>query len=67
MIDSLSSKISYIFRFLKKRVHIKIDADSVLEHIIVLELYTLLTILAFRKLFILGIDNYVIGDHGDAW
>jgi len=67
MIDSLPSKISYIFRFLKKRVHIKINTNSVLEHVIVLELYTLLTILAFHKLFILGIDNYVIGDHGDAW
>jgi hypothetical protein len=67
MINSLCSKISYIFHFLKKRINIKINANSVLEHIIVLELYTLLTILAFRKLFILGIDNYVIGDHGDAW
>jgi hypothetical protein len=67
MINSLCSKISYIFRFLKKRVHIKINTDSVLEHIIVLELYTLLTILAFHKLFILGIDKYIIGDFGDPW
>jgi hypothetical protein len=67
MIDSLSSKISYIFHFLKKRVHIKINVNSVLEHIIVLELYTLLTILAFHKLFILGIDKVLIGDGGDAY
>jgi hypothetical protein len=67
MIDSLSSKFSYIFHFLKKRIHIKINTDSVLEHIIVLELYTLLTILAFHKVFILGIDKVLIGDGGDAY
>jgi hypothetical protein len=67
MIDSLSSKFSYIFHFLKKRIHIKINVDSFLEHIIVLELYTLLTILAFHKLFILGIDKVLIGDGGDAY
>jgi hypothetical protein len=27
----------------------------------------LLTILAFHKLFILGIDKYIIGDFGDPW
>jgi hypothetical protein len=41
--------------------------EEVLEHIIVLEVYTLLTILAFHKLFILGIDKYIIGDFGDPW
>jgi hypothetical protein len=49
-----------------KKVHYKIS-ESILEHVIVLELYALLTILAFHKLFVLGIDKYVIGDHGDAW
>jgi hypothetical protein len=67
MIGILPHKISHIFRFLKKRVHIKINANSVLEHVIVLELYTLLTILAFHKLFILGIDKVLIGDGGDAY
>jgi hypothetical protein len=67
MINSLSSKFYYIFPFLRKRIHIKIDADSVLEHIIVLELYTLLTILAFHKVFTLGIDKVLIGDGGDAY
>jgi len=52
---------------LLKKTRVKINADSLLEHIIVLELYTLLTIIAFHKLFILGIDKYVVGDHGDAW
>jgi len=66
MIDSLFHKIFGVFRFLKNS-HIKINQILFLEHIVVLELYTLLTILAFHKLFILGIDNYVIGDHGDAW
>jgi hypothetical protein len=46
---------------------IKFNANSVLEHIIVLELYILLTILAFHKLFILGIDRVLIGDGGDAY
>jgi len=41
--------------------------EEVLEHIIVIELYTLLTILAFHNLFILGFDKFLIGDHGDAW
>ena len=45
----------------------KIDKKTILEHIVVLEIYTLLTIIAFRKVFILGIDEWVIGDHGDAW
>jgi hypothetical protein len=66
MIDNLFHKIFGVFRFLKNS-HIKINQILFLEHIVVLELYTLLTILAFHKLFILGIDNYVIGDHGDAW
>ena len=56
-----------LFHFLKKGVHININANSVLEYIIVLQLYTLLTILAFHKLFILGIDNVLIGDGGDAY
>jgi hypothetical protein len=42
-------------------------SDEVLEHIIIIEVYILLTILAFHKIFILGIDKWVIGDHGDAW
>jgi hypothetical protein len=45
----------------------KINWQKILEHIIIIELYILLTILAFHKLFILGIDKWVIGDHGDAW
>lgn len=40
---------------------------TILEHIIVIEIYILLTIIAFHKLFILGFDKWVIGDHGDAW
>lgn len=40
---------------------------KLLENIIVLELYTLLTFPAFYKIFILGFDKYIIGDHGDGW
>jgi hypothetical protein len=67
MINSLYYKISRTFHSLKKNIHLKINTNSVLEHIIVLELYTLLTILAFHKLFILGVDKVLIGDGGDGY
>lgn len=38
-----------------------------LEHILVIEIFTLLTILAFHKIFTQGFDRYIIGDYGDAW
>jgi hypothetical protein len=41
--------------------------DTFLEHIIVIEIYTLLTIIVFHKVFVLGIDKYIIGDFGDPW
>lgn len=41
--------------------------EEILEHIIVIEIYILLTILAFHRLFILGFNEWIIGDFGDAW
>jgi hypothetical protein len=41
--------------------------STFLEHIIVIEIYTLLTIIVFHKIFVLGFDKYIIGDYGDGW
>lgn len=41
--------------------------NALLEHVIVIEIYTLLTVIVFYKIFILGFDKYIIGDYGDGW
>jgi len=40
---------------------------KILEHVIVLGLYILLTLIVFYKIFILDINEWIIGDHADAW
>jgi hypothetical protein len=41
--------------------------EEILDHIVVIEVYVLLTILVFRQIFVLGFNEYIIGDFGDAW
>lgn len=37
------------------------------ENTIVLLLFSILTFIVFRKLFTLGVTDWIIGDHGDGW
>ena len=67
LIKKLLRRASTTFSSLKKKFSKRVNVDSILEHVIVLELYTLLTIIAFHKVFILGIDKVLIGDGGDAY